>query len=305
MIPGIKIGPDSWKTILSKYKPKCVEVWFRVDWVDRYQEMFSYLHRKKIKAGLHFWGMLSDGIMPNFAFPDKDIRKPSVELVKQTLDISAEHGFHYVNIHPGSYRLSKIDFDRECMHPVANRETSSTEGDRVLFENISVLNDYAEQRGTQLLVETIPSREPIHWRDLIKGRLKTQDMRNVPVKIIERLARDNIFICNDFMHTAMDEVSEDRVYLFKQLFHKTKRLQKQTKLLHINTSPPPFNGSDGHLGIRRQDFKMDVFPTRKQYKKLLALFINRDDVWAIPEPFSDHVENTEALIELLDEIEEG
>lgn len=304
MIPGIKIGPDSWKKILSKYHPKCVEVWFRIDWVDRYNDMFSYLQRKNIRVGLHFWGMLPGEIMPNFAFPDPDIRNPSINLVKKSIDVASHHGFRYVNIHPGSYRLSRIDFERECMRLVNKRKTTTSAGNEVLFENINLLHEYAKKRNTLLFTETIPTREPMNWKDLENGRLNTQDMRNVPVAVVESLAKKGYFICNDFMHTAMDEISDDRDYLFRQLFNKTKRLLKQTKLIHVNTSPPPFNGSDGHLGIRNKDFTGDVFPTREQYKKLLALFINRNDVWAIPEPFSDHIENTKALIEIIEEIKE-
>jgi hypothetical protein len=83
---------------------------------------------------------------------------------------------------------------------------------------------------------------------------------------------------------------------------KTKKLALQTRLVHINTMPPPFNGTDGHLGILDKDFKKDVFPSREQIKLLLSSFSDRKDVWVIPEPFLDHVENTKALIKLIEEI---
>ncbi|MCH7951922.1 TIM barrel protein [Patescibacteria group bacterium] len=302
MIPGIKVGPRTWKTILKDYHPQVCEVWFRIDWVDRYKAMFAFLRREKIPTGLHFWGILPGGIAPNFAFSDREIRDPSVELAKRTIDVASAHEFRYVNIHPGSYRLTRIDFDRECMRPVSGRETTSQEGNAVLFENTSLLHEYAQKRGVLFLVETIPAKEPMHWRDLVKGRLRTQDMRNVPVSVVEDLAAKGFFVCNDFMHTAMDVISDDRTYLFDQLFNTSKRLTRQTRLIHVNTMPPPFNGTDGHLGILKKDFAEDVFPSREQLKSLLSLFVDRDDVWAIPEPFSNHAENTKALEVMLEEI---
>lgn len=304
MISGIKVGLRTWKEILKDFSPKVCEVWFRTDWVDRYKEMFTFLRRERISAGLHFWGILPGEIMPNFAFPDKDIRDPSVELVKKTIDVAAKHGLYYVNIHPGSYRLSRIDFNRKCVQPVPGRETTTSAGETVLFETVSLLHDFATKRGVLLLTETIPSREPGHWRDLTEGRIKTQDFRNVSVSTIQKLAEKGFFICNDICHTAADVISDDRDYLFDGLMTKTKRLAPQTRLIHTNTMPPPFNGTDGHLGIRDKDFEGDVFPSRNQLKTLLALFVDREDVWVIPEPFSDHVENTRALEEILEEIRE-
>lgn len=303
MTSGIKVGPRTWKTILKDYRPQACEVWFRIDWFDRYQEMFAFLQRQKIQTGLHFWGILSGGIMPNFAFPDKDIGATSVKLVKQTIDIASKHNFHYVNIHPGSYQLAKLNLDKYFMRPVPGRETTIKEGNSVLYENIANLNSFAKKRGVLLVTETIPSMEPMHWRDLIAGRKKTQDIYNVPVKVVEKLADQGFFICNDFCHTAADVISNDRNYLFKKLMEKTKKLALQTRLIHVNTMPPPFNGTDGHLGILKQDFENDVFPSREQLKKLLSLFVDRNDIWAIPEPFSKHVENTKALVKLIEEIE--
>ena len=302
MIAGIKIGPRNWKEILSSYSPSCCEVWFRADRVSLYEAMFSELRERCIPTGLHFWGILPGGIQPNFAFPDEDVRKPSLALVKACIDVASEHDFTYVNIHPGSYRLSRVNLDRLFMRPIQGRETTPDAGNLVLAENMQELSEYAQKCGVLFLVETIPAREPMHFRDLTSGRRRSQDMRNVPVSELVKLTQQGFFVCNDFCHTTMDIISDDREFLFRELFRKTKRLAPQTKLVHLNTLPPPFNGTDGHLGIRRQDFTEDVFPTREQIKQLLSLFVDRDDVWVIPEPFSDHVDNTTALEELLEEI---
>lgn len=302
MLPGVKVGPQSWKTILKDYRPKCVEVWYRTDWEDSYAEVFAFMSRKNIPAGLHFWGMLPRDVTPNFAFPDPDVRRPSVAMVKKAIDVASRHGLRYVNIHPGSYQLARMNLDRLFMRPIRERSISPREGEKILFENIAELHAYAKRRGTSLLIETLPKREPMHWRNLVQGRLRTQDMLNVGVSVIEKLADRGYFICNDLCHTAMDIISDDRERLYQTLFEKTKRLASQTRLVHINTLPPPFNGTDGHLGIRRQDFTEDVFPSREQMKQLLSLFVDREDIWVIPEPFADQVENTLALAALLEEI---
>ena len=303
VIPGIKIGPRNWKEILSSYSPQCCEVWFRVDQITQYEEMFSTLQENRIPTGLHFWGILPGGLMPNFAYPDEDVRGPSLKLVKQSIDVASEHGFSYVNIHPGSYRLSRVNLDRLFMRPIQGRETTESEGNMVLAENIQELTRYAQRRGVLFLVETVPAREPLHFRDLTSGRRRSQDMRNVPVSALVNLARPGFFICNDLCHTTMDIISDDRDFLFQQLLEKTKLLSDKTRLIHVNTMPPPFNGTDGHLGIRRQDFSEDIFPAREQLKQLLSLFVDRDDVWVIPEPFSDHIENTRALKKMIEEVE--
>lgn len=304
MLPGIKIGLNNWKKIVSNYKPLACEVWFRIDWADRYQEMFSHLVKEQIPTGLHFWGMLPEGVMPNFAFPDPNIRNSSILLVKNTIDIAAENNFRYVNIHPGSYQLTKINLDRSYFRPIKGKETTHSTGNKILLENINELHEYAMKRNVLLTVETVPSREPLHWRDFTKGRLHTQNVKNVPVSVVEKLAKKGFYICNDICHTAMDEISDDRNFLFDTLFNKSKRLSSQTKLVHVNTMIPPFNGTDAHFGLRKEDFENNVFPSRDQFKKLLYLFLNRKDVWLIPEPYSHHIENTKALIKLLEEIRE-
>jgi len=296
---GIKVGPTTWKAFLSVYRPQVCEVWFRIDWLDRYAELFAYLRKHEIPAGLHFWGNLAGNVMPNFAFPDRDVRDSSLELVRKTIDVACEHGFRYVNIHPGSYRLSTIDLEQLSMLPVGGRITSPRIGARVLIENISQLHSYATSRNVMLLVETLPCREPMNFKDLAKGRLRTQNMENVPLATVEKLAKKGFFVCNDFCHTAMDVISDDREFLFSKLLSKTKRLAAQTRLVHVNTMLPPFNGTDGHLGILEEDFKNRVFPSREQLRALLSVFSEREDVWAVPEPFSRNVENSRALEEML------
>jgi hypothetical protein len=303
MKAGIKFGPANWKKILHNYFPECCEVWFRVEWLDKYKEMFSFLKKEQIPTGLHFWAVLSDKVMPNFAYPEPTIRVNSVALLKKTIDIAAKNNFSYVVFHPGSYHLTRIDFSKSCMTNIDNRSTTKKTGEKILIENLLTLRDYAVENKINLYVETLPSREPQHWRNLSSGRLKTHNSANISIKTFYKLAKLGISICNDICHTSSDVISDDINYLFSQLFNKTNRLAAQTKLIHVNTMLPPFNGTDQHCGLLDKDFsKKEIFPSKSQYIKLLRLFKERDDVWVIPEPMSKHIENTKALLNLLEEV---
>src|SRR5262245_52049191 len=116
--PGIKIGPKDWREKLEKTQAQYCEVWYRVDWEERYKEMFEYLKDHNIHTGLHFWGVLENGIMPNLAYPDEKIWKPSFELMKKNIDIAAQHHFRYINIHVGNASLEKMDLDGHRSIPI-------------------------------------------------------------------------------------------------------------------------------------------------------------------------------------------
>ena len=55
---GIKIGPHGWKKILFQSQAKYAEIWFRLDWKDKYTSLFKYLN----KEVYCFWNsFLGDG----------------------------------------------------------------------------------------------------------------------------------------------------------------------------------------------------------------------------------------------------
>ena len=75
MKTGIKVGLQNWKGMFSKTKAKYCEVWFRLDWQEKYASLFKYLNKNKIAFGLHFWAMIEGKHLPNLLDKDKKIAK--------------------------------------------------------------------------------------------------------------------------------------------------------------------------------------------------------------------------------------
>src|SRR5258706_2161138 len=108
---GIKIGPTSWKDQIENTHPQMVEVWFDINRLDEYEEMFTHLKAQSIDVGLHFWGALPDGTWTNFAYPDDIVIAETMRLMKKTIDVAHQWKFAYVNIHPGSRASLGINFE--------------------------------------------------------------------------------------------------------------------------------------------------------------------------------------------------
>ncbi len=298
MKPGIKIGLLNWRKRLEKSQPAYVEVYFMVPQFKEYQAMFSYLKKKEVKFGLHFWAKLKNDYMPNIVFKGK-VAGESCELIKQAIDIAAGAGAHYVNIHPGSFRLKKIDFiGRKVI--VSHQQVDFAKGKKELFKNAKMLDNYAKKKGVLFLIETICKREAANWSGKKSARLKTQNALNVNSQTLYELAKkENISLNNDFGHTLTETISDNRKKIFKNLFLTTKKLAPFTKLIHSNTTPPPFNGTDAHCGLLESDFKNKVLPNKTEIIKLLKIFKDREDVWLIPEPLKSHVANFKSLKKLI------
>jgi len=301
MIAGVKIGPKNWQEILNKGKPDCCEVWFRLDWADQFANLFKTLNKKNILFGLHFWAMLPGKIEPNLAWEKEEIADQTVELMKQTIDIAQKIGARYVNVHPGSLMLKKLDLENQQMTLIPNKKISLDKARKSLIPRVKLLNQYASKADLLLLVETLPKNEPAHFRDHTE-RQKVQEVNNIPLDLMIELANAGIFITNDIGHTAASLITKDREKLWKYLLKATKNLASQTKLIHLNTILPPFNGTDSHNGLLKKDFDQNVFPTKNQIIELLKIFCDRDDIWIIPEPeMKDMVRNYRVIKHLLED----
>ena len=299
MIAGVKIGPRNWQEILNKGKPDCCEVWFRLDWADQFTNLFQTLNKKNIPFGLHFWTMLPGKIEPNLAWEDDGIADQTVELMKQTIDIAQKVGARYVNVHPGSLVLKKLDLENSEMDFISHKTISRDKARESLIPRAKLLNQYALKSNLLLLVETLPKNEPAHFRDHT-GRQEVQEVNNIPLDLIIELANAGIFITNDIGHTTASLITKDREELWKHLLKATKNLASQTKLIHLNTTLPPFNGTDSHNGLLKKDFDQNVFPSKNQIIELLKIFCDRDDIWVIPEPeMEEMVENYRGLKKML------
>lgn len=301
--PGMKVGPDQDDfRKLDESGAKYAEVWYRVDQESRYDALFAHMKVRGIQAGLHFWGTLDNDILPNLAYPDERIWRPSIELMKHNVDVAAKHAFYYVNVHLGNAALEQISLDKYWMRPVPDTLVEVEQAQETFEKNVLELNAYARNAGVQLIVETIPPSAPENWSDN-NARLQPHDTHSLSNTFLEEIAKKHhLALNNDISHTAAELITDNRAQLWTYLHERTTALAPFTKLIHCNTLAEPFNGTDSHDGILDTDFAHNVFPTRTQLRELLHTLVGSNEVWIVCEPKRDHIENYRALVQLLAEL---
>ena len=296
---GVKIGPTGWQEVLDQSQAQYCEVWYRVDWADKFLPIFKYLSRHSIRFGLHFWAQLPGGFEPNLAWEADGIADLSQQIMLQTIDVAARLGAAYVNIHPGALTLKKLYLDEDRMELAGNTTITAEQAWPSLSRRAHTLNQYALSRHVSFLIETLPQNDAQDWRDPA-GRLHPQPTANISPGLILKLAQEGLWITNDFGHTTAAWVTDDLDQLWHHVFNISQQLASQTRLVHLNTVHPPFNGTDSHGGVLPPDFAAGVFPNRDQIIQLLRLYRDRDDVWIIPEPPAElMVQNYHAIQDLL------
>lgn len=300
---GVKIGPEKWREVLEASQAQYCEVWFRLDWADRFGPIFDYLKTHKINFGLHFWAQLATGLEPNLAWEKNGVAQQSQRLMEQTIDIASRFGAVYVNVHPGSLTLKKLYLNEERMELVSDDKIEPQVAFEALLRHCQTLNDYALRRKVLFLVETLPKNDLTQWHDIDSGRLAPQPTLNISPELIVGLAQQGSLITNDIGHLASAWETDDLNWLWAQVFDFSQKLASQTRLVHLNTIVSPFNGTDSHGGVLDSDFAAGAFPNRDQLIQLLRWFKNRDDVWIIPEPPAEvMVQNYHAIKTLLQEV---
>lgn len=292
MTLGIKVGPQKQSFLdLEQTNAPFAEVWFNISRVDDYDELFDALKRRRMQVGLHFWGQLPDGTSPGFGYPDGTILKASSDLVKQTIDIAARHKFQYVNIHPGSRAIVKIDLDR-MDYPYVSAPIPLADAEKIFLEEMANLDQYAKSRGVLLTVETVSRLLPkTDWYNPA-SRLAPFDIYQLPVASVQAAAARGIAVANDFVHTATDPISDNPMDIWQFLYATTKSLAPATRLIHLGFLVPPFNGTDNHDTLENPILTTNqALPNRQQMIELLNLFGGRDDVWILTEPNGHHTKN--------------
>lgn len=296
---GIKVGLRNEKESLenlTRTNPDCVEVWFDINKAGDYKDLFSVLKKRHIDVGLHFWGALPDKTYANISFPDPDLLNSSMTLIKKTIDIAAINNFQYVNIHPGSSAIVKVDFEKNHF-TLLSKPVNLDISQNLFLENAKILNGYALSKGIVFTIETVPPKAPSNWSD--RERSFPMDIFELPFSSIEEAAKNGLFIANDFEHTAACKISKDPKEIYSFLKQKTQNLLPQTRLIHLGFIIPPYDGTDTHDSMENPLFETEVaIPNSNQMKELLELF-KESDVWLIPEPKSHHVENYLKVIELI------
>ncbi len=287
---GIKTAPDnSYKKDIEATHPGMVEVWYNASNPDNYTDLFSYLKTKKLDIGLHFWGITAGNLLANLSYPDQALASASYALVKQTIDAAASNGCVYVNIHPDLLILLQVDFNSLATKPMSD-PTDQIQAMTVFSQKAAELHEYAKLKGVILTVETVPMRDTPTWNPSA-DRTQAVNIHQMPLQIHHNLAARGMYIANDFCHTACNLISDDRDAVSDFLFTTTKTLAPQTKLIHLGFVIPPFNGTDFHDSLDYSLFDTAAIPNKKQTIELLKLFANRDDVWILVEPKTDHPKN--------------
>jgi endonuclease IV len=301
---GIKFGANDWKERLEKSGAKYAEVYFRLDWKEKYTELFEYLRRNEIQFGLHFWALIKGKYMPNLAYSWEGVGDETEKLIRETIDIAEKEGAYYVNFHPESMRNLELDLDRQEIRLVDSEKISEEEAFESLERHLENLKKYGGDRGVNTYVETVPKFCPSHFREDDKqdGRMNPVESWGMPTKYLIELGKRGHSICCDVAHTAAQYPNEPRENIFEKMFSDIQKLAPYTKLVHVNTSLEPLNGTDSHNGVLQDDFLNNVFPSRDQYLKIFGVLKKYPDIWYIPEPqIENMVENYFEIRKLLEE----
>lgn len=289
---GIKVGPQHQSVLdLEETNAPFAEVWFRIDKKDDYDELFSFLRKKRVDTGLHFWGLTHDGIVPTLTHDDPALLQESINLMKQTIDIAAHNNFSYVNIHPGFRMRIGCEYTDLVFSSIDDHIVSHEHATIHFLDSVEQLTVYAKRKNVVLIVETTPVRLQTGSLHDNKNRRSTQDFCeysyiDLPTDTIQ------FAIANDFGHTAANRISEHAKPVWDLLYKKTIEYVPMTRLLHLGYIIPPYNGTDYHDQLDNPMFETPVaIPNKNQMVELLTLFKKRNDVWALVEPNGQHPKN--------------
>lgn len=302
MKAGIKIGPRNWQQVLSQVNPECLEVWFRLDWYERFLPLFNELNRRKIPFDLHFWATVDGKFLPNLMSLKKDVAEKTFLQIVETINIASKHNAYYVNFHPESYRQPILDLDRNIFLLEEDGPIDRKKSFEQLNNYLTKIRNIVDKKNIIPFVETVPKFVPADFKDFKQGRKTPQKTYGLETEKFIELAKIKQPICLDLGHTMGQCITDDKNRLFDYLYDAAKKLLPAVGLMHVTTNKPPFNGTDSHNGVLQEDFEQGVVPDRQQLIKLLKLFKGRD-VWLIPEPHEKMVENYLELKKIVEEIE--
>lgn len=300
---GIKVNADDESfDRLARSNAPFAEVWFNVNEKDKYGKLFNELKRRQCDVGLHFWGTLDNNVSPNLAYPDPDVTKATLARIRETIDIAAQNGFSYVNVHPGMRAKTKVHF-KEQSYELVSEPVDEETAISTFLANAQTLDTYAKTKHIVFTVETVPPRITHGWYD-DDSRQAPDNIYELPVTAIVDAAKRGLWIANDFSHTAANIMTDDPSAVWTFLQGITGILEAQTRLIHVGFIIPPYNGTDYHGMMNDPRLQTDAaVPNAQQIQELLRPFQNRDDVWLLAEPKTDHVNNylwVKKLVEKLD-----
>jgi sugar phosphate isomerase/epimerase len=306
MLLGIKTGPQAASiTDLETTQALYSEVWFDVNRLNEYTDLFRYFKSHNTEVGLHFWGVIEKNIWANIAYPDADINRTSMDLMVKCIDIASYNGHKYVNIHPGSASIVSVDLNKFNFKLLAKPVNPQKSTDNFL-RNVTKLNDYAIKKNVVLTVETVPQRVgalSVNKNNNILFRETTINIHELNIAAIQQAALHGINIANDFGHTAANLISDDPDAVWNYLKNMTIKLAPYTKLIHLGFIIPPYNGTDFHDTLENPILETkNAIPNKLQMIELLKIFRDRKNVWIICEPQKNHIKNYELAKGLISQI---
>ena len=296
MILGFKTGPKNFEEgqrIVTELGASMCEVWFNVTQHKEYKDMLAWLGKHGVGMGLHHWGVIDGNKKTNLATNNEHIRNETIAQVKKTIDIGADIGCVYVNVHPGAQALETIDFTNWKQTMLDDELTPAEQSRDLLLAAAAELHQYATEKNVTLTFESITAREAVQ-SDM---REQVYNPGNTTLASMELLQAQGNLLANDISHlgTQLLVDGEDPNIAWEKAMDFSRRTAPATRLIHLNVITPPYNGTDSHDCITDEDFAQETFPSKEGFIDFLTLFTDRDDVYAVPEPKQDVTQNYLAL----------
>ncbi len=306
MMIGFKTGLKNWpdgQKIVEEFGGKMCEIWYNIHTPEVYQPMISWLEERDVTIGLHHWGVAGGKYKTNLATPHHSIRSETMQQIKDTIMRAAKlKRPAYVNAHPGSYMVEIVDLTTGHQSPKEGTEVSSHEANQLFLDAAEELFRFAHEKGVVLTLETLPAGEQYTPENRERFYVPT----NIPLDIMRTLTEQGGYIANDLTHSTgqIAYKNTDMEQVWNELLAFTQSVSNNTRLLHVNTVVPPYNGTDSHSGITTENFALDCFPKREQLKQILSIFKDREDMYVVTEPeVTRTIENYQALTELVSELQ--
>lgn len=272
-----------------------------MDLKEKYLPILHHLSLQNMVVGLHFWGVLANGVVPSFAVADATIRNRTMEMIKQCIHIAAENSLSYVVIHASPRKVCYMSLVSGRLE-VTDIETPAPISRDLFLANAVSLHDYAHRQGIKLVVETETRRKPeISFNETEYGNIV--DACDQDIRTLASLGRAGVALCVDFAHLATwyAEPSRPRDEMLHAMLEYLRSVRPHVHLIHVASVQPPFL-IDTTNGLTEEEIALGVFPNRNETLALLKAVIQKDLV-VIPEPrMADHVYHNKLLRDMLEEI---
>ena len=297
---GIKIGPYNWVMRLIESGAERCEVWFLINKESSYADMFQFLDRKQIRTGLNFRGLVENNRQADPVCRDETVRSRSILLIQKCIDIAGRNGFSYVNILPGNTLSRKFNPEDQNSGNANNSKMHYRDLKRVFRESALLLHEYGQNKNVNILWETPPVTAPVGSNKKAGDRSGTWFAPELNSFILEEAAKkDGILVTNNIAHIMAESRGDSQAEMINYLFDRTRKLAQHTRLLHINKAIRGNNGTNGRNNAADTEPGIKTIPTKTQFRHLLELFKDSNELWAVNDQASEQMQDFIAFREAL------